>query len=171
MHAPLPARNATVAAGLVVFGLFVGSDRVRTALVGVVCSGSTADEVAARAESARLDEYGRLCGARNRFNEALVGDLAAGRVGLADALDAFLSANADRPDYVEAVHLTYRTPTPRESAALNLLVRVAARAGDRTVGEGAVLDRLRAEYAELFGYPPRRDVYPFAAAPPEGSEY
>jgi hypothetical protein len=96
-----------------------------------------------------IDARRRQANDLNEFNHQLACELARGRIGLGDATDRVVEANADRPGYLTAMRTSVGSPTVRESVARSLVYRAENRASSTT----AEIPALRAEYAALFGRP------------------
>lgn len=101
------------------------------------------------ADRARLEVEWRRSAEVNTFTHYLTADLSAGRIGLADATDRLVEANADRPTYLEALSVGFPAPTVRESVARCLVHRAEHPPADGVVA--VVSSAIRAEYKGLFG--------------------
>ncbi|HEX4611776.1 MAG TPA: hypothetical protein VH092_26505 [Urbifossiella sp.] len=97
----------------------------------------------------RIDAIRRQTDERIAFNRQITVELAARRIGLADAADRLVDANTDRPGYFNSLQATFPAPTDRECQARSLIYRVEHPSATEWVEHPAV----RAEYAALFGHP------------------
>lgn len=80
---------------------------------------------------------------RIRLKEAIVADLLAHRITLADATDRFAALNESRPDYMELIRAQYPGQTDQEKLARNVIAFTELRA---PVSERpAVKNRLEAD--------------------------
>jgi len=125
------------------------SATILLALLGVFVA-ATAQSAAWRPSAADdIDTRCRLAAEAHAFNRHLTAELAAGRIGLAEAVDRTLEANTERPDFLPALHTSVGGATPRQSVAISLVYR----AEHPLTGPPAERPALRAEFAAAFGRP------------------
>jgi hypothetical protein len=131
------------------------------ALVLALCAASASSREEARlraqiaaltAQAAAIDGDREVILARMALKRELVGELAAGRVSLAEATGRVLALNREHPEYMGTIRWNYPGRTDEESQARNLLDNVQM-ALDDPDDRARVRERLTAEFRELFPDP------------------
>jgi hypothetical protein len=103
-------------------------------------------------EAAEMDVTRDAIRSRTALKRALVGDLVAGRVTLAEATGRFLAFNRGDPVYLNAIRWKHPGRTDEESQARNVVANVLVGLDD--AGDGDRLrERLGAELREMFPDP------------------
>ncbi len=125
------------------------SAAVLLVLVGVFAAAAASPGVRRPSAADDIDARRRLAAEAHAFNRHLAAELGAGRIGLAEVIDRMLEANAERPDFLPALHTSVGGATPRQSVAISLIHR----AEHPMTGPPAELPALRAEFAAVFGRP------------------
>lgn len=96
-----------------------------------------------------VDAARRRTAEATAFNRAVGGELAAGRLTLAEAVALSAEANADRPEFLAGLRASTGGADARDGLARGLVYRVE----NPTHAAPAEHPALRAEYAALFGRP------------------
>jgi hypothetical protein len=110
-------------------------------------------QVAALAEeAAEMDDVRDVIRSRTALRRALVDDLIAGRVTLAEATGRFLAFNRGDPAYMSAIRSDHPGRTDEESQARNVLANVLV-ALDDPADRARLRERLGAELREMFSAP------------------
>jgi hypothetical protein len=101
------------------------------------------------AEATAMDGDREVILARMALKRTLVGELAAGRVSLAEATGRVLALNREHAAYMGMIRWTYPGRTDEESQARNLVDNVLV-ALDDPADRALARERLGAEFRELF---------------------
>jgi hypothetical protein len=105
-------------------------------------------------EAAEMDGTRDAIRTRAALKRALVDDLIAGRVTLAEATGRFLALNRAHPDYMHVIRSRHPGRTDEESQALNVLANALV-AVDDPADRARLRERLGAELREMFPDPAR----------------